>query len=57
MKKMKGEIRDSAEKSSKGGFSSKTAWGIKETLSLNAPSKQGRLKTTVVSRKKKKIKS
>jgi hypothetical protein len=57
MKKMKGEIRDSAEKSSKGGFSSKTAWGIKETLSLNAPSKQGRLKTTVVSRKKKKLKS
>lgn len=54
---MKGEIRDSVEKSSKGGFSLKIVWGIKEILSLNVFSKQGRLKIIVVLRKKKKFKS
>lgn len=52
MKKMKGEIRDSAVKRGKGGLSSMSPRGIKETKALNAPREQGRPKTKVVSRKK-----
>lgn len=52
MKKMKGEIRDSAVRSGKGGLSSASPGGIKETT-LNAPRGQRRPKTTVVSRKNK----